>query len=74
MVVIPMLPGTIRFPLGRSTSGTMKAADIPAPHSGSLAAAERALNKLARTFATLVETLKKYRTGGEQRVTVQHVS
>jgi hypothetical protein len=36
--------------------------------------AERALNKLARTFTTQVETLKKYRTGGEQKVTVQHVS
>ncbi|MGC2410658.1 MAG: hypothetical protein WA441_11850 [Methyloceanibacter sp.] len=36
--------------------------------------AEHALNKLARTFAAQVETLKKYRTGGEQKVTVQHVS
>jgi hypothetical protein len=36
--------------------------------------AERALNKLARTFATQMETLKRYRTGGEQTVTVQHVS
>lgn len=36
--------------------------------------AERALNKLARTFAAQVEALKKYRTGGEQKVTVQHVS
>jgi hypothetical protein len=36
--------------------------------------AERALNKLARTFATQMETLKRYRTGGEQKVTVQHVS
>ena len=36
--------------------------------------AERALNKLARTFATQVETLKRYRTGGEQKVTVQHVT
>src|SRR5215467_5863391 len=36
--------------------------------------AERALNKLARTFATQVEALKRYRTGGEQKVTVQHVS
>jgi hypothetical protein len=34
--------------------------------------AERALNKLARTFAAQIETLKKYRTGGEQKVTVQH--
>jgi ABC-2 type transport system permease protein len=36
--------------------------------------AERALNKLARTFALQMEALKRYRTGGEQRVTVQHVS
>lgn len=36
--------------------------------------AERALNKLARTFLSQVETLKRYRTGGEQKVTVQHVS
>ncbi len=31
--------------------------------------AERAFNKLARTFAAQVEALKRYRTGGEQRVT-----
>lgn len=36
--------------------------------------AERALNKLARTFAAQLEALKRYRTGGEQRVVVQHVS
>jgi hypothetical protein len=36
--------------------------------------AERALNKLARTFSTQMEALKRYRTGGEQKVTVQHVS
>jgi hypothetical protein len=36
--------------------------------------AERALNKLARTFATQLEALKRYRTGGEQKVVVQHVS
>ena len=36
--------------------------------------AERAVNKLARTSAILIETLKRYRTGGEQKVTVQHVS
>ncbi len=35
---------------------------------------EGALNKLARTFAVQMETLKRYRTGGEQKVTVQHVS
>src|ERR1700704_652038 len=36
--------------------------------------AERAFNKLARTFATQMEALKRYRTGGEQKVTVQHVN
>jgi hypothetical protein len=36
--------------------------------------AERALNKLARTFAAQLDALKKYRTGGEQKVIVQHVS
>ncbi|MGI8853072.1 MAG: hypothetical protein ACR2GC_07255 [Methyloceanibacter sp.] len=35
--------------------------------------AERALNKLARTFATQVEALKRYRTGGQQKMTVEHV-
>ncbi len=35
--------------------------------------AERAFNKLARTFAAQVEALKRYRTGGEQKVTVEHV-
>jgi hypothetical protein len=34
----------------------------------------QALNKLARTFAAQVESLKKHRTGGEQKVTVQHVT
>ena len=36
--------------------------------------AERAFNKLARTFTAQVEALKRYRTGGEQKVTVQHVT
>jgi hypothetical protein len=36
--------------------------------------AERAFNKLARTYAVQMEALKRYRTGGEQRVTVQHVT
>ena len=36
--------------------------------------AERALNKLARTYAVQMETLKRYRTGGQQRVTVEHVT
>jgi hypothetical protein len=36
--------------------------------------AERTLNKLARTFTAQVEALKRYRTGGEQKVTVEHVT
>jgi hypothetical protein len=36
--------------------------------------AERALNKLARTYATQMEALKSYRTGGQQKVTVEHVT
>lgn len=36
--------------------------------------AVNALTKLGRTFATQLATLKNYRTGGEQRVTVTHVN
>jgi hypothetical protein len=35
---------------------------------------ERAYNKLARTFTTQMEALKRYQTGGDQKVTVQQVS
>ena len=35
--------------------------------------AERAFNKLIRTFAAQVSALKEYRTKGEQKMTVQHV-
>jgi hypothetical protein len=36
--------------------------------------AERGLNKLARTYGAQMEALKRYRTRGEQKITVQHVS
>jgi hypothetical protein len=36
--------------------------------------AERAFNKLARTFTTQLEALNRYCTGGQQRVTVEHVN
>jgi hypothetical protein len=36
--------------------------------------AERAFNKLARTFAAQAEALKRYRSGGEQTVRVEHVT
>ena len=35
--------------------------------------ASNMLNKLARTFATQIEALKKYRSTGEQSIRVQHV-
>jgi hypothetical protein len=36
--------------------------------------AERAFNKLARTFAAQVEALKRYRSRGDQIVRVEHVT
>jgi hypothetical protein len=36
--------------------------------------AERAFNKLTRTFAMQMEALKRYRTGADQKLTLQHVS
>jgi hypothetical protein len=36
--------------------------------------AERAFNKLARTFAAQVEALKRYRSSGEQTMRVEHVT
>lgn len=35
--------------------------------------AERALNKLARTFTSQVEALNRHRGKGQQKVTVEHV-
>ncbi|MGD0532847.1 MAG: hypothetical protein ABSA62_11420 [Methyloceanibacter sp.] len=35
--------------------------------------AERALNKLARTFTTQMEALNRHRGKGQQKVTVEHV-
>lgn len=36
--------------------------------------AERAANRLMRTFASQMEALRKLRNGGEQKVTVEHVN
>ena len=67
---------------------TMLAAQMAAVHMATMTSArllnhveniaqldsnERAFNKLARTFTAQVEALKRYRTGGEQKVTVEHV-
>jgi hypothetical protein len=68
---------------------SMLAAQMAAVHMATMAVARRlnhvdnlpqqdsasnAFNKLARTFAVQLEALQRYRTGGEQRVTVQHVT
>lgn len=36
--------------------------------------AERAFNKLCRTFAAQLEALKRYRTGGTQKMTIEYVN
>jgi hypothetical protein len=67
---------------------TLLAAQMAAVHMASMTFARRlahvdtipqqdsasnAFNKLTRTFASQVEALKRYRSGGEQKMTVQHV-
>jgi hypothetical protein len=37
-------------------------------------AKERTFNRLARTYATQMQTLKLYRSTGKQRITVKHVT
>lgn len=70
------LEAMLAVPMGAIHTATMMMASrlnhvetIPQQES-----AERALNKLARTFAPQMEALKRYRTGGQQRVTVEHVT
>ncbi len=68
---------------------TMLAAQMAAVHMASMTFARRlahvetipqqdsaqnAFNKLTRTFAAQVEALKRYRSGGEQKMVVQHVN
>jgi hypothetical protein len=53
-----------------TSAGRLAAAEFVPQHDS----AERAFNKLTRTFTTQMEALKRYRTGGEQKVTVQHVT
>ena len=38
-----------------------------------LEAYDRCLNRLTRTYAAQMDVLKRYRTGGQQRMTVEHV-
>jgi len=72
----------------RDQTEAMLAAQMAAVHMASMTFARRlthvetipqqdsasnAFNKLTRTFAAQVEALKRYRSGGEQKMTVQHV-
>lgn len=45
-----------------------------AQHLAQIDAATRGLNTLSRTYAAQMEALKRYRSKGEQKVTVQHVT
>ena len=73
----------------KDTVEAMLAAQMAAAHTATLTfarrlsqaetiqqqdSAERAFNRMGRTFTTQVEALKKYRTGGQQKVTVEHVT
>ena len=62
MAVVHAATMTLAFRLGRTET-------IPQQDS-----AERAFNKLARTFAAQVEALKRYRSRGDQTVRVEHVT
>ena len=52
------------------TAGMLACTDVLKQYE----AYDRAFNKLTRTFAAQVEALRKYRNGGKQTVTVQHVN
>lgn len=81
--------GTIKATKPRDELEAMQIAQMAAVHAammrvaGDLARAEylqeresatRAVNQLARTYTAQLETLKRYRSGAEQTVTVQNVS
>ena len=86
---IKFMMSAIRGLKPRDQTEAMIAAQIAAVHSAMMTAAnrlahaetlaemdsaERAVNKLGRTFAALVETLKRCRNGGDHNVLVQHMS
>jgi hypothetical protein len=62
MAAVHMATMTMAFRFGRTET-------IPQQDS-----AERAFNKLARTFAAQMEALKRYRSRGDQTVRVEHVT
>ena len=78
---------TVRAIDPRDSTEALLAVQMAAIHNATMVAARRLthtdtipqqdsasnmLNKLARTFGAQIETLKRYRADGEQKVTVQH--
>ena len=78
---------TVRAIDPRDSTEALLAVQMAAIHNATMVAARRLthtetipqqdsasnmLNKLARTFAAQIETLKRYRADGEQKITVQH--
>jgi hypothetical protein len=78
---------TVRAIDPRDSTEALLAVQMAAVHNATMVAARRLthtetipqldsasnmLNKLARTFAAQIETLKRYRADGEQKITVQH--
>ena len=88
-VVANFLLAAVKDARPRDAAEAMLAAQMAAVHvatmriAGQLAgatmiphqeAAARGLNTLARTYAAQMDTLKRYRSKGEQKVTVHHVT
>jgi hypothetical protein len=80
---------TIKGIAPRDETEAMLAAQMAAIHNATMVAARQLadardvavqdaasnrLNKLARTYASQMEALKKYRSAGEQTIKVQHVT
>jgi hypothetical protein len=81
--------GVLKNVQPRDTVEVMLAAQMAAVHMASMTCAkrlagsenlmqqdcaERAFNKLARTFTAQIDALKRYRTGGEQTIRVERVT
>jgi hypothetical protein len=86
---INFLLSVIKNIVPRDHSEAMLAAQMAAVHQETMASAsrlrqaqnmaqvdnaERSFSRLSRTFIAQLNALKQYRTGGEQKVTVHHVS
>lgn len=63
------------FAVGASSATfPRRCASIPSADTGRQDAAERAFNNLVRSYAAQMETLKRYRSKGQQVVRVERVT